>query len=153
MSPEATPALMASKLISFCLVLQYERSYLEVAVVATVESMCFPLKSRDGPAVSHKNSFHMAAVVVGMLVAAKIVDGRRNAPILPAGPTFENDAQQDEVAADVRRRMVRLNSCCCKKPRLQSRILVAEGMEILESRSGRGYPGGTMKASVLAKAF
>lgn len=94
----------------------------------------------------------MAAVAVDMCVAATLVDDTHNAPILPVGPTFESDVRQDEVAADARRRMVQLNSCCCKMPRLQNCILVAEGMVILDSRLDRGYLGGTTRVSALGKA-
>lgn len=81
----------------------------------------------------------MAVAVVGMLVAATVAGGTHNAPTLTAGLTFESDVRPCEVVADVHRRMARLNSCCCKKRRLQNCILVGEGMETLGSRSDRGY--------------
>lgn len=121
-------------------------------MAAVVELMSFPLKSLDVPVGSHMSNCHMAAVVVDTLVAATVVDGTRNAPILTVGPTFESGVRRDEVAADVRRRMAQLNSCCYKKARLQSCIPIAGGMETLDSRSDRGYLGGTTKVSVLGKA-
>lgn len=121
-------------------------------MVAVVELKCFPLKSLGVLAASHTSSCHMAVDVVGTLAAATVVDGTHNAPSLPVGPTFESGVRQDEVAAGVRRRMAQLNSCCCKKPRLQNCILVAEGMGIPDFRSDRGYLLGTTRVSVLGKA-
>jgi hypothetical protein len=96
-----------------------------------------------------------AAVVVGMLVVAAVAGGTHSVPILMAALIIGSGVQPCEVA-DVRRRMVQFDSCCwwccCRKSRLQSCILAAEGTETLDSRSDRGYLGGTLKVSVLEKA-
>lgn len=116
------------------------------------ESECFPLRSPDGLVETHKSSCRMAVAVAGTLEVAAAAGGTHNALIPTAALTVGSGAQPCEVVVDVHPHMGRFGSCCCKKRRLQSCILAAEGTGTLGFRSDRGYLGGMMKVSVLEKA-